>query len=265
MRDLLRLAGLCVTLAAIAMGGCGPPAPGGDPLAPPELEQFARSLDRAAPPTGLRGSGSGSLSGADRRTFFTFAALTDGEGWLRADLRPSSPAAPSGFTAQLEIDGACARLYFPSTHTMVSDCLEDPPVDDLAPLLLGRIDGGVVRRLRAPRLLVGEDTMQLTGERDGVHLELTLDAETLRLRRVEAEGPDEVWVTAEYEGHGWKESLPLPRVTVVRYGRSGRTHGRLRLEFDRLRRADDVDPTTHEIFVVPGSRELSWGDLTLWR
>ncbi len=264
MRFLTRLAAALLVLLLAA--GCGGPRVETEPLTPSELERIGTAIDRTARElTALRGSGNGMLSTQDHKTPFAFAVVYDQSDWLRADLRPSSPAAPSGFAAQLLVEGECARLLFPSSLGMVSGCLDGAPFEDPALLLFGVLSSDDVRMLEAPAVAEDSDLLRLSGRRDGLEIDIALDRPTHRLARIEVRSDDESWLTIEYSGHGWKESLPLPRTTIVRFGQKGRTQARLRFDFDRLRLIDTVDRTALDLVVPPGTMVSTWGDLALWR
>jgi hypothetical protein len=237
-----------------------------EPFAPSDLEMVAVGLDRATERAqALRCSGTGLLSTPEHRSPFTFAALYDGPAWLRADIRPSSPAAPSGFSAQMLVENACARMYFPSSLVMVADCVEDLPLTDPSLLLFGLISGEDLRLLEGPEAGRRDGRLLVTGRRGEMQMEFTLDPGSGALTGFEARGDDGAWLTVEYEGHGWKESLPLPRTTTLRFGRGGRSQARVRLEFERLRAIDPVDRNAHDVIPPPGTKVSRWGDLALWR
>jgi len=254
-------------LIVLSLAGCcaGPPL-ATEPLTSSELDRIASAVDATAREfTALRGSGSGLLSTQEQRSPFAFAAVYDTPGWLRADLRPTSPAAPSGFAAHLRVEGACADLLFPSSLVMVTDCLDGTPFSDPALLFFGAFLGDDLRRLEDARASENDDAISLTGRCGEQQISIALARGTSLLTRVEVRTDDESWLTLDYEGHGWKDSIPLPRTTVIRIGRKGRTQARLRFDFDRLRVSDPVERSTLDLVVPPGTTVSTWGDLTLWR
>ncbi len=259
----------CAALAfatLLVAAGCGGPPVKTEPLAPTEIERIAAKLDESIELlSALRAGGTGSLSTQDHRTEFVLAALYDRPGWLRADMRPSSPAAPSGFAAYVLVENACARMFIPSSLLEVSDCIDPLPFADPALLLFGLISGDDIRMLESPIAELRGDDLVLAGRRGELRLEFTVESDAYRLTNFSLRAPGDVWFTGEYDGHGWKQSLPLPRTTILKFGRKGRTQARLRFEFDRLRSSDHVDRTAHDVVSPPGTTVSTWGDLALWR
>lgn len=264
MRISIRLAVTLVALALVA--GCGGMRVPTESLTASDLDRIAAEVDATARDlTALRGTGSGLLSSDDHRTPFAFAVVYDRAGWLRADIRPSSPAAPSGFTAQILVEQECADMLFPSSLVIVTGCLDTVPFADPALLLFGAVRGEDILGLEDPVAAEDHESMRLTGRRGETRIDLTLDRDTHRLTSIEVRSDDDDWLSIEYDGHGWKDSLPLPRTTIIRFGRKGRTQARLRFEFDRLRAIDPVDRTALNLVVPPGTTVSGWEDLALWR
>ncbi len=260
---------LRLTVALVAMllaGGCGGPRVATEPLTPSELDRVATAVDATAQSlTALRAGGTGTLSTSDQRSPFDFTVVYDQPGWLRGDLRPSSPAVPSGFAAYLRVADECADLLFPASLVMVTGCLEEAPFADPALLLFGVISGDDIRALETAMIAEDDDAVRLTGRRDEMQIDIGLDRETMLLTNIEIRADDEAWLTIEYEGNGWKRSMPLPQTTIVKFGRMGRTQARLKFDFERLRAIDAVDRNALDLVVPPGTVVSTWGDLALWR
>jgi len=258
---------LSAAVAALVLTvGCGGMRVPTESLTSSELDRIAAAVDATALDiNALRGTGNGLFSSEDRKTPFAFAVVYDSADWLRADVRPSSPAVPSGFAGQLLIEHGCASLLFPSSLVMVTGCLDVVPFADPALLMFGAIRSDDILGLEDPVSVVDGNTMRLKGRCGGATIDLVLDRQTHRLSGLEVQSDDDDWISIEYDGRGWKNSLPLPRTTIIRFGRKGRTQARLRFEFERLRAIDSVDRTALDLVVPPGTARSGWEDLDLWR
>ncbi len=261
-RPTLAVAAGCTLVALLVVQGCGGPHLEADPLSPSEVEAIAARLDADLEDiSAVRISGHAVLSTQTRRSRADFAALYDRPSWLRADARPSSPAAPAGMAAQILAEGTCARMLFPGREQLVTGCMQESPFTDPALLMLGMAPGEDLRRLEAPAMTRLGGEIRITGLRGASMLTYVIseDRGTLESLEVVEEGGGHL--SLEFE----RDDGRLPRVVVLRAGRGDRTEIRLRLEVERRRTVDHIDRKEHELMIPPGVSIAHWGDLTIWR
>ncbi|MBD3367852.1 MAG: hypothetical protein GF405_06725 [Candidatus Eisenbacteria bacterium] len=254
-------------IAALVCTGCGPPPGALRPLDDVELSDLAeRIYEPLSDVEAVRATGTGQMTVSGRTLRFGFALLQSGPSWLRLDIRPDLVGFGSALNSLILVEGACARAYFPARVIEVRGCFDQifgfPALEGAASLATGFPDASLVESIEGAMIRTEGDALVLRGTLGGSPIELTMAGESGVVTGIRAGDPDAFdEVTIRYEGHGWKDAPPCPRVmsVVAREGTTNET--RMRLEFETFRAAEGVDRGRHALPVPPGARLLSWRDL----
>ena len=257
--------------ALLLLLGCARAPVGEEPVRPAELADLAEALKGAAPSAdSYRATGTGEIRASGRTLNVAFAMMYERPGWLRADLRPALGTMGANLTALALLEGDCARLYFPARLIEVTGCLSDvlAPPDwlDAASFLIGLPDAAFFEDLTEVTRSRRRGTVSLTGLAHGRRVRVEIDESGPFITMIElTELESGESVRAQYEGHGWKPGLFVPRTVsfVALEGTSRELE--VRLHYETFRAGGTVDRSRYALEIPPGVLEIDWRELSIWR
>jgi hypothetical protein len=262
---------LAVVLPVLTLAGCGQFKLATEPVEAGEIERIADSIaDHWCDPASIRASGNGRLSRSNSTTRFSFAILYDAPSWARMDVHPTATITGPVGNLHFQLDGACPEAYLPDAPLWIEGCLGDEwaGVDeiDMPALMLGFLTPRTVLSIDSPEVGIdkGRTVVRgLVGERTVI---FTLTNDLRELKQAQIGDRDGGYVIKiNYEGHGWKSEIPVPRTATLIYDSPDTRPEELRLLFTRFRRGPSVDRSAHRMAVPVGLSPVGWDELELWR
>ncbi len=262
---------LVVALFALTLAGCGKLQIATEPVEADEIAKIAATIaDHWDDPASIRASGNGRISRSNSMIRFSFDILYDAPSWIRMDARPTAAITGPVGNLHFQLDGACSEAYLPHVPLWIEGCLGDEWAGldeiDMPALMLGFLTARTVLSIDNPEVGVEKDLTVVRGHVGEKTVTFTLTSDLRELRQAEIGAGDEGYhIAINYEGHGWKDGIPVPHTATFVYDSRDTRPEELRLLFTRFKRGPSADRTAHRIAIPVGLNPVGWDELKLWR